>query len=72
MSRQDVQRMMMQNVGLAGHIVAFGAIWRAIADHGGYANVSYDTLSVNFAPDCSLLRLTSINHRSATKDFGNQ
>ena len=48
MSRQDVQRMMMQNVGLAGHIVAFGAIWRAIADHGGYANVSYDTLSVGF------------------------
>jgi hypothetical protein len=40
MSRHEVQRMMLQNVGLAGHIVTFGAIWHAIADHGGYANVS--------------------------------
>jgi hypothetical protein len=40
MSQEEIDQMMWRTVGLAGNVILFGAIWRAIADYGGYANVS--------------------------------
>lgn len=71
MSRQEIQRMMLQNVGLAGHIVSFGAIWQAVANHGGYANVSPARFS-SFAFIRSSLIVFATNDRSAINGYGSQ